>query len=381
MSKKEKKYLPLRIVSNNPSDKSAFDAMKEKGWLPENVTEDEFQNYLFGDTFMQKRYSGPFSEFNNKILQKDVLSLILSKLPVEVIESSLKSSSIANIITEFRDFFGIPLVITKWTRHKIVYKIDGSFFKELYQSDDIVITKDAMSHLPYDMFYIDFSDCAELTPIVGSFVSIFGKPDNPQFTLYMVTEDETIFSYYSHLSYQEDGTSLFEKNYPQNNKFAKYVEDEDGTYHQITLENDRRRDIIVGVIQAMMFLHCENKDIEENPVTKKTYKKTTTVKNKFSEIRMWDVGIRYGKAITNAKKEIQKIADSEQEIEQEAEDMPKTHKSRKPVRPHVRRAHWQRYKVGKGRTETRINWIPPTFVCGKKQIPVTIYPVHTNKNT
>ena len=374
MSKKEKKYLPLRIVDSAPSDTRTFDKWRKKGLIPENATEDDFQNYLFSNDFMQRRYSGQFSEFNESILQEENISLLLSKLPVEI----LKRPSFPNILTEFRDFFGIPLVLDKWATQKIVYKIDGSFFKELYQSTDVVITKDAMSHLPYDMFYIDFSDCAELTPIVGSFVDVYGKPDSPQFALYMVTKDETIFSYYSHLLYQEDGTSHFDKILSPN-KFAKTVADENGICHQVTLGNDRRRDVVAGIIQTMLFLYCDNKDIEENPVTKRTYKKTTAVKNKFSEIRMWDVGIRYGKAITNAKKEIEKIADSEQEFERESEETPKVHKSRKPIRPHVRRAHWQRYKVGKGRTETRIHWIPPTFVCGKKQIPVTIYPVRPTR--
>ena len=80
---------------------------------------------------------------------------------------------------------------------------------------------------------------------------------------------------------------------------------------------------------------------------------------------MWDVGIQYGKAIRVAKKEYKKRI-------REEEDKAVERKERKPIRPHVRRAHWQRYHIGKGRKETKMLWIAPVYVCGGTEIPVTI---------
>ena len=81
---------------------------------------------------------------------------------------------------------------------------------------------------------------------------------------------------------------------------------------------------------------------------------------------MWDVGVRYGKAIHTAKQAVLK------DFETASKDA-EIHKRRKPPRPHVRCAHWQRYHVGKGRTEIRVNWVPPVIVCGTTSIPVTIH--------
>jgi hypothetical protein len=84
---------------------------------------------------------------------------------------------------------------------------------------------------------------------------------------------------------------------------------------------------------------------------------------------MWDVGIRYGKAIHAAKQEYKKHLVQEQGA-QNAQD---AQENRKPIRPHIRRAHWHKYHVGKGRKETKVLWIAPVYVCGNgKEIPVTI---------
>ena len=71
--------------------------------------------------------------------------------------------------------------------------------------------------------------------------------------------------------------------------------------------------------------------------------------------------------VQKKKKQIKK---AEQENDSEVTITNK--KKRKPVRPHIRSAHWQRYHVGEGRKEIKVNWIPPTYVCGTKEIPVTI---------
>ena len=106
----------------------------------------------------------------------------------------------------------------------------------------------------------------------------------------------------------------------------------------------------------------------ENEITKRTYKPSKTIKNKFSEVQMWDVGYRYGKAIKLALEEANKYAKTI-----DFKDGEKEHKKRKSPRPHVRCAHYRRVRIGKGRTEISIIWIPPIIVCGDKEIIVTIH--------
>ena len=135
--------------------------------------------------------------------------------------------------------------------------------------------------------------------------------------------------------------------------------------------DDHRAEIVTAILQILQFLHADIEDITESNITKSTYRPSATIKNKFSEIRMWDVGVRYGKAIKFAKKQV------EQAMKEESEETSdnKERKARKPVRPHIRSAHWQRYHVGEGRKQIKINWIPPVYVCGGREIAVTIHKV------
>lgn len=65
------------------------------------------------------------------------------------------------------------------------------------------------------------------------------------------------------------------------------------------------------------------------------------------EPRQWDVGVRIGAALRAAYQR-----------EGTGEGEP----TGRHVRPHVRRAHWHTYRVGPGRTESRLRWLPPVAV-------------------
>ena len=267
--------------------------------------------------------------------------------------------------TELMDTFGLSPVVRTWTQYKQVYKIDREFFNEVIKTENLKIPEDTFSYLPVPDMYIDLSECEGLDPIKGAFVHI--TKDN-QFVAYMETADAVTFSFYSDLQYEDGVAEVVPAVMPEGSFFAMDLRQDmlHGVIHE-GFENDRRPDIVMAIIQLLMFLSSQKPDVQENELTKKTYRPSSTVRNKFSEIRMWDVGVRYGKAVRLARMAAEKRSASQRE------NVP--HATRKPVRPHVRCAHWQRYHVGKGRKEIRTNWIPPVFVCGGKEIPVTIHDV------
>ena len=51
-----------------------------------------------------------------------------------------------------------------------------------------------------------------------------------------------------------------------------------------------------------MYLSSKEADIIESPETIKTYKPSSLVKNKYSEVRKWNVGCRYGEKIRSYQK-------------------------------------------------------------------------------
>lgn len=63
--------------------------------------------------------------------------------------------------------------------------------------------------------------------------------------------------------------------------------------------------------------------------------------------RVWEIGARIGAALRSAH-----LAEQTGRA-QEAMD------GRQSPRPHVRRAHWHTYRVGAGRTDTTLKWLPP----------------------
>ena len=79
--------------------------------------------------------------------------------------------------------------------------------------------------------------------------------------------------------------------------------------------------------------------------------------------RVWEVGARLGAALRRAYTEASEKADAAGE--------------RARPRPHIRRAHWHAYRVGPGRQEVRLHWLPPIPVNVEdfSDLPAVVRPV------
>ena len=112
------------------------------------------------------------------------------------------------------------------------------------------------------------------------------------------------------------------------------------------------------IYQLLTYMVSHEPQIEESPITKSTYrppKQGAVIKNKFSEIQMHDIGIRFGKSFREQKKKYKCDTFLTRHLE---------NKRKSPI-PHFRCAHWQGYWVGKGRTDHVVRWIEPVFVNGE----------------
>lgn len=319
------------------------------GMLTEAMELTDFLAFLAGDNFLDPAYFGPARPLNSALSNKRVQDVLLRGLPADTNRQR---------ITELRDFYSIPAILQLWSQYKLVFKIDPAFFEELRQTSGLRIPKNTFRHLPAQTMYIDLSSCLGLDPICGVFVHIISD----QVILLMETADGITFSFYSELDYR-DGVADLPIIQTPGNRFVAVDVGPEGSGRQISFTNDQRGNIVQAIFQTLLFLSQEKADVTESPVTKNTYRPSETVRNKFSEIRMWDVGVRYGKAIRLARQSAD--ASETGRIDQT---------QRKPPRPHVRCAHWQRYRIGKGRKEIRLNWLAPVFVGGNGQeMPVVIH--------
>ena len=377
-------YFPLDVINElnnagvmeNLIDAFLKNVSEETG--KEVKADDDFFDYVFSQDFFDPYYDGKYKVLNDYLLYNKELNRVMLK--------GVKFMDILQRKTEWRDLFGEVYVLSEWSKSKIVYKIDNDFFHEIKNTGNLKFSRAMFKYLPVHTMYFDLSDVKGISAFKGAWVNIYqeGDKDNYLFTIYMVTEGtdrddvmHAFFSYYCGFRFNDDTEAELDLKEVVSGATETFhindyrTFDEDGVVIRQSLDrnDDHRGEIIIAVMQILQFLHAQIEDITESSVTKATYKPSPIIKNKFSEVRMWDVGVRYGKAIRFAKEQVEKetkLCDNETNSEK---------KARKPMRPHIRSAHWQRYHVGEGRKDIKIVWIPPVYVCGGKEIAVTIHKV------
>lgn len=103
-------------------------------------------------------------------------------------------------------------------------------------------------------------------------------------------------------------------------------------------------------IQLILYLCASNADIEENPDQNKIYKfNHGIIKDKYREIKIYDVGY--------------KLFNEEIDTLEEVEKEPKKHSKGTSKSPHIRKAHWHHYWVGKDNNKSKIlKWLHPMFI-------------------
>jgi hypothetical protein len=392
------KYYPLEAVDHMEATESpmvTLNMMKDKGLCDQDATIEDLHDYVYGLSFFSPNYEGKFKKWNNEIIHnRKINKMFFPMYSMKQIEERQ---------TEWKDILSTNIVLSMWSKFKMVYKIDNDFFHEIKQTENIITSKETFDKLPFKCFFIDLTEVDNIANFKGAWVYITKDSiDDKELygvNIYMAQNDNfTFFTYYSWYKFTDEEPEIewHSEDLPKSDFIARtFVDLEDVCDEKISTKNmfkaindpidltsdniidvtidmrheyDPRESIVVTIFQIMSFIAIDASDVRENATTKSTYKphkEGSKIKNKFSEIRMWDVGIQYGKAIRVAKQEYKKHIERENGSIQT--------KDRKPVRPHIRRAHWHKYRVGEGRKETKTLWLAPVYVCGSgKEIPVTI---------
>ena len=318
-------YYPLILAKNNATDSTQEERVKVAAKLfpscdVTTLTTDILNPFKLVDMSYNKR-------------------LLRTLLP-------LKDSSTIDDIHDLRDLIWMPRIIDDWSKFKQVYKLDNTFAHELVQTDKLVMYSDNLTRLPYDTFYIDTEDVSDISYVHGIFVKVFPCDDFWHIIILACVDDYIMYSMYELLNFDETGIVNITIN-NQKVDIQKYTQDlseleNDGEFH---LSYVKRL-----VYQMLLYLTCDKPDIKESEVTKKTYRPATTVKNKFSEIKMDDVGAVWGAVY---RKNISQYK-STGEFSGRGAGISK--------RPHAIRAHWHRHWVGSGNNkELVLRWHEPTF--------------------
>lgn len=263
-----------------------------------------------------------------------------------------------------------------WKYNKIVYEPDYDFSQALLGTNKLRVYPEMIKHIPFNTFYLDFSKNG-LFEYEGFFVQV--KVYDTGAIRLLSFPTERAYSNIPVHDYDDTPTAYADTFWITPEMFSI----ENGIYYYdfdlrkdnfYTSDSFKTQWFIGGVsnyrlflMQFLMYLSSKEPDIVESPDTINTYNPSSVLKNKYSEVRKWDVGCRYGKKIRSYEKSKTKYLGNVENI------------SNNSKRPHIRKAHWERYHVGKGRKDIITKWKEPTFINGDFDDIVTTIHTVTNK--
>lgn len=271
--------------------------------------------------------------------------------------------------------FAVAGFVGIWKYNKVVYEPDFDFSQALLGTSKLRVYPEMIKHLPFNTFYLDFSK-NELFAYEGFFVQvkvydtgairISTLPTERNYSNIPLEEYKhkpsvyaDAFWLYPDVFSSENGICYFDYNLHRDMMFTS---DSFKTQWFIGgLSNYR-----LFLLQFLMYLSSKEPDVVESPDTIKTYKQSSFLKNKYSEIRKWDVGCRYGEVIRCFNKKKIQFGEIKEGSNQNSK------------RPHMRKAHWERYHIGKGRKEIITKWKEPVFVNGGSDDIISNIHVVTN---
>lgn len=345
----EEDYLPLRYLRNCDNASNGlpldmqFGAFCKRFSVPEDVDEKQAIDFLISSNLLASDYTGKFKAVNEELIE--MTPILMTRLGYGL--NNVPISPVA----EVRDILAFPMILHDWSMMKQVYRLDEDFAKVLLETENLELTRHMIEHLPYHSFFVDLEKCPEFNPIKGMYVYVTSTPAEARFAVISITDD-VFYSFYSGGKYLPNGTLNTDDIM---NRHALPYMNEDGTV--VNNSGVSRLRASIFTLQLLAYLTSKEPDVEEDAVTKKTYKRRLKVRNTFSEIRMENVGVRVGtklRVLSKAEKNAHKDDD--------VHTMTVHTHDRKPTRPHVRRAHWSHYWTGVGRTIYETRWIAPSYV-------------------
>lgn len=246
------------------------------------------------------------------------------------------------------------MALSGWRKTKQVFHFDEDFWGLLQdQGVDDKIPMEILYQLPYKNIYIEplgvfvFFDRSFYTD--GVEMKIVGFEDIrtlSEFTVVQLLPNHTLKECCEKIIEEttiKDNQKIFEQALGHKVKFSpEYAK--------------AHAEFAVPIVQALLYLCAQNKDVEENPEQKKIHKKPTKrVKDQFKEVQKWDVG---KVVVRNLKKDYRSLPTYQRE----------TTTSGWTQRPHMRRAHWHHFWTGKRNGERKLilKWIAPTLINADK---------------
>lgn len=336
-------YTPLYFVKNLDLNNQSYNNKWIKTIKQTLLDIDDVLLFIWYDTdFMNPSYNGKFKYINDILLSDRSQMYKIMTGNGEIPKDQEEDRALA------AELFTSYLIPNKWAANKQVYKFDSELELALADSEEIKLPVRILDRLPYQTFYLEFAEDGIFREnFHGVFVNIVREGNGYLLYAERIKEDGRVMFGKAALvpNDDEDGVFIFDKN-----DFS-------------CDESDRNVDwpeFCFYMLNAILYLCADNAEIQESSVTKNTYHPSGRIKNKFSEIRQWECGYRYGLEIRSQKKQ-KKSSDNCREQTSELNI-----RIKRSLPAHIRRAHWHHFWIGprNGERKLILHWIPPVYVSG-----------------
>lgn len=278
--------------------------------------------------------------------------------PIGLVSTSISNNYGVSALIAVKEASHISM-LAAWRISKEIFVFDPDMEEELYNTDsDGVLPTEILCRLPYHCFYVQTKrlECMGQS-IQGFFVShdCEGKTGELELRFTFVLEDGEMLDMILGLSEPTIEKSMQKLIYEEQKKLDAAVRL--GMMPHVDLSSQMLAiDVITNALQLVLYIISANSDTSLSP-TKKV-QRTAAIKDRYLEVREWNVGTRLGAQFRVAKRRDSGKGNSYTPV-----DHGSSVGARK--RPHIRRGHWHHYWTGKKQTPERkliLKWLPPTTI-------------------
>lgn len=312
-------------------------------------------------TYMNLHRSEFFSDYGSV---RD-LGRLSNDVMTEYQSSALKFTKALGLSMSFdsiSDFFDLMLYYDTreiWRYNKLSYIVDESLFDNLLVMDTPKLAPmDCLSKLPANCFYIDYNQCGDkiMKDLRGTFVNTSLNGDELNIVLVHLINSNSIDRVLLLTSVLRISDINLDKFGTDITKSAPDVPIvcEDGVTRVISESK-----MWHFLLNFLIYLQASNRDVVVSERTRKNHEKSQKViKNKFREVKEFEVGFVYGKTISKDAERVRYVGENSGKDEGVVT---------RPVSSHYRSAHWHHYWTGSGdNKELIIKWVDGVFVKGSK---------------
>ena len=286
-------------------------------------------------------------------------------------------------------------ILKDWMYNKQLFAVDGDFFDTLIDTEEITLTKGIFDYLPFKTFYVDLTQSKTAKSDLdcnGMFINIHKEdirncePDSRPYEVYLEYREKLKISqeindlwivhcirenaemeYHDIFAFPDDDVTISSSVFNREKKIYTYEYSDNKKPIRKKLNESRLNEQTYYrfVCQFLLYLASYKPDISENADTKRVYRKPNPAfppKNKFSEIKAYDTGVKIGTAVREwRKKRGNNVSYS---------STPTGRRNR----PHSVRGHWRKQWYGpRGKQEQRLIWIHEFYTGVKEESSVIIH--------